>query len=64
MKWTDVNDIAIELEEKFPDQDLLKINFVWLRDQVIELADFDDDPHRSSERVLEAIQQAWMDERC
>ena len=62
MKWTDVNDIAIELSEAHPEQDPLKINFVDLRNWVMALPDFNDDPKHSGEKVLEAIQQAWIDE--
>jgi FeS assembly protein IscX len=62
MKWTDINDIAIELSEVHPEQDPLKINFVDLRDWVMALPGFDDEPNRSGEKILEAIQQAWIDE--
>ena len=62
MKWTDVQDIAIELADNHPDSDPLTINFVDLRDMVMALADFDDDPSRCGERVLEAIQAAWIEE--
>jgi FeS assembly protein IscX len=62
MKWTDSRDIAIALLEKFPDQDPKAINFVDLRNWVTGLADFDDDPKRSGEKILEAIQMAWIDE--
>ncbi|GAA0213198.1 MULTISPECIES: Fe-S cluster assembly protein IscX [Kangiella] len=62
LKWTDSLDIAIELYEKFPEQDPLRINFVDLRNKVLELEDFDDDPERSGERILEAIQAAWIEE--
>ena len=62
MKWTDINDIAIELSEAHPDQDPLKVNFVDLRDWVMALEDFDDDPKHCGEKILEAIQQAWIDE--
>ncbi|TFH67407.1 Fe-S cluster assembly protein IscX [Gammaproteobacteria bacterium LSUCC0057] len=62
MKWTDVLDIAIELAEQHPEVDPLQINFVDLRNWVIALEEFDDDPQRSGEKVLEAIQQAWIDE--
>jgi len=62
MKWTDINDIAIELSEAHPDIDPLKINFVDLRSWVMALPDFNDDPKHSGEKVLEAIQQAWIDE--
>jgi len=62
MKWTDINDIAIELSEAHPAVDPLKINFVDLRNWVLVLPDFNDDPKHSGEKVLEAIQQAWIDE--
>ena len=62
LKWTDSLDIAIELYEKYPEQDPTRINFVDLRNKVLELEDFDDDPQRSGERILEAIQAAWIEE--
>lgn len=62
MKWTDINDLAIELSEAHPDVDPLKINFVDLMNWVIALPDFDDDAKHCGERILEAIQQAWIDE--
>ncbi len=62
MKWTDVQAIAIELVEAHPDIDPRHVRFTELRRWVIELPDFDDDPARSGEKVLEAIQQAWIDE--
>jgi FeS assembly protein IscX len=62
MKWTDSRDIAIALQEKFPDQDPKAVNFVDLRNWVLELPTFDDDPKRSGEKILEAIQMAWIDE--
>ena len=62
MKWTDINDIAIELSDARPDTDPLKVNFVDLRDWVMALEDFDDDPKHCGEKILEAIQQAWIDE--
>ncbi len=62
MKWTDINDIAIELADARPDADPLKVNFVDLRNWVLELPGFDDEPNRCGEKILEAIQQAWIDE--
>ena len=62
MKWTDINDIAIELSDARPEADPLKVNFVDLRDWVLALPGFDDDPKHSGEKILEAIQQAWIDE--
>jgi len=63
LKWTDSLDIAIELDEKYPDVDPLRVNFVDLRKWVLELAEFDDEPEHSGEKILEAIQMAWIEER-
>ena len=62
MKWTDVEEIAIQLSDAHPDVDPLKVNFVDLMRWVMALPEFDDDPARCGERILEAIQQAWIDE--
>ncbi|MEZ5539649.1 MAG: Fe-S cluster assembly protein IscX [Pseudomonadales bacterium] len=62
MKWTDVQDIAIELADTQKEIDPRYVNFVTLRDLVLALPDFNDDPERCGEKVLEAIQAAWMDE--
>ncbi|NMG35186.1 Fe-S cluster assembly protein IscX [Azoarcus sp. TTM-91] len=62
MKWTDVQEIAIQLTDAHPDADPSRINFVDLMNWVMALPEFDDDPKRCGERILEAIQQAWMDE--
>ena len=62
MKWTDIYDIAIELADAYPDTDPQYINFVDLRNRIIELSDFNDDPDRSGEKILEAIQAAWIAE--
>jgi FeS assembly protein IscX len=62
MKWIDTREIAIALAEKFPDQDPTRVNFVDLRAWVLALEGFDDDPKRSGEKVLEAIQSAWIEE--
>ena len=63
LKWTDVLDIAIELDEQHPEVDPLAVNFVDLRDWVMQLPEFDDKPEHCGERILEAIQQSWIDER-
>jgi FeS assembly protein IscX len=63
MNWTDTLDIAIELDETHPDVDPLQVNFVDLRTMVLALAGFNDNPERSNERILEAIQMAWIEER-
>lgn len=62
MKWTDITRIAEELHDKFPDTDPLTVRFTDLHNWVCELADFDDDPKRGGEKVLEAIQMAWIEE--
>ncbi|MBN8282676.1 MAG: Fe-S cluster assembly protein IscX [Zoogloea sp.] len=62
MKWTEVQEIAIQLSEAHPDVDPLKLNFVDLMKWVMALPEFDDDPKHCGERVLEAIQQAWIEE--
>ncbi len=62
MKWTDTREIAIALAEKFPDADPERVNFVDLRDWVLALDGFDDDPKRSGEKILEAIQMTWIEE--
>ena len=62
MKWTDTLEIAIALSEAHPGVDLLTVRFTDLFKWVQELDDFDDDPERCGEKVLEAIQMAWIDE--
>ncbi|MFA0810709.1 Fe-S cluster assembly protein IscX [Microbulbifer epialgicus] len=63
MKWTDIHDIAIELCDTHEDVDPLTVNFVDLRNWVMALPGFDDDPNRCGEKILEAIQAAWIEER-
>ncbi len=63
MRWTDVREIAIALAEKYPGVDPLSVRFTDLHRWVRELPGFSDDPERSNEKVLEAIQMAWLDER-
>ncbi len=62
MKWTDVNDIAIELCEAHPEVDPLSVRFTDLREWVMALEGFDDEAERCGEKILEAIQMAWLDE--
>ena len=64
MQWTDINDIAIEVLEAHSEVDPLSVNFVDLRDWVLALPDFEDDPRHCGEKILEAIQAAWMEERA
>jgi len=63
LKWTNIEDIAIELLEKMPDIDPLTVRFTDLHRYVCELEDFADDPKASNEAKLEAIQMAWLEER-
>ena len=63
MKWGDIIDIAIALEEAHPQADNVNLRFTDLHAWVCALADFDDDPNKSDEKILEAIQMAWIDER-
>lgn len=62
MKWTDVTAIAEALYEKYPDVDPASVRFVDLHNWVVELDGFNDDRARGGERVLEAIQAAWIEE--
>lgn len=63
LTWDDAEDIGIELYDKFPDVDPLTVRFTDLRQWVIELGAFADDPNKSTEAKLEAIQMAWHEER-
>ena len=63
MKWTDVLDIAIALEEAHPDADNVNLRFTDMHAWVCALPEFADDPQKSNEKILEAIQMAWIDER-
>ena len=62
MKWTDTREIAIALASAHPDVNPQYVRFTDLHRWVCELADFHDDPNRSSEKILEAIQMTWIDE--
>jgi FeS assembly protein IscX len=62
MKWTDTYDIAAALADAHPDVDPAQVRFTALCDMVLALPGFDDDPKRCGEKILEAIQQAWIDE--
>ena len=62
MKWIDTREIAIALAEAHPGVDPERVNFVDLRNWVAALPGFDDDPKRSGEKILEAIQGAWIEE--
>lgn len=62
LKWIDSLDIAIELEDAHPEVDPQYVRFTDLHDWVMALDKFDDDPEHSGEKILEAIQMAWIDE--
>lgn len=62
LKWSDVQELAIALSDAHPDVDPRYVRFTDLRAWVLALPAFDDDPERSGEKVLEAIQMAWIDE--
>ena len=62
MKWTDASEIAEALYDAHPDVKPLEVRFTDLHQWVCELEDFDDDPDKSNEGILEAIQMAWLDE--
>jgi FeS assembly protein IscX len=62
MKWTDTIRIAEALYDKHPDIDPLTVRFTDLHRWVMELEGFSDDPNHSGEKILEAIQMAWIDE--
>jgi len=62
MKWSDTLDIAIALAEKFPQVDPKAVRFTDLYEWILKLDGFSDDPKRCGEKILEAIQMAWIDE--
>lgn len=62
LKWTDVLEIAIQLADSKPEVDPRYVNFVDLHGWVMALPEFADDPQRGGEKVLEAIQAAWIEE--
>jgi FeS assembly protein IscX len=63
LKWTDSLEIAIQLDEAHPDVDPQYIRFTDLHQWVCDLQEFDDDPEASNEKILEAIQMNWLEER-
>lgn len=63
MKWGDIREIAIELDEAHPDVDPQFIRFTDLHAWILALEGFDDDPEKSSEGILEGIQMTWIDEK-
>ncbi len=63
LKWTDSLDIAIELDDKYPDIDPQHIRFTDLHKWICELDNFEDDPEKSNEKILEAIEMYWIEEK-
>ena len=63
LKWTDSLDIAIALDETHPDVDPKYVRFTDLYDWILALDDFDDNPDHCGEKILEAVQTAWIEER-
>ncbi len=63
LNWIDTLDIAIELDETHPDVDPQYVRFTDLHQWVCELESFDDQPDKSNEKILEAIQMAWIEEK-
>lgn len=63
LKWLDIQEIVNELDEQHPEVDPLRLNFKELYDWIVTLENFSDDPTRCNERILEAVQQAWIDEK-
>ena len=62
MKWTDAEDLGIALAEAHPDVDPLTVRFTQMREWILQIDGFDDDPKASNEPKLEAIQMAWYEE--
>ena len=63
LKWTDTFEIAVALEEKFPEIDNINLRFTDLHRWILDLDGFEDDPNKSNEKILESIQMAWIEER-
>lgn len=63
LNWTDSLEVAIALDEKYPDIDPQYVRFTDLHDWIMELEDFEGEPDKSGEKILEAVQMAWIEER-
>jgi len=63
LKWVDTLELTLALIDKYPQQDPSKIRFTDLQEWILALDEFSDDPKRCSERILEAVQQCWIDEQ-
>lgn len=64
LAWTDIHQIAQSLSDQYPEVDPLSVRFTDLRKWILMLPHFSDDPNRSNEAILEAIQMAWLEERA
>ena len=62
MRWTDTQEIADNLYDAMPEIDPKTVRFTDLRQWILDLKDFDDDPNKCGERILEAVQLAWIEE--
>ncbi len=62
MRWVDIEDIVIALEEKYPNEDVMNIRFTKLKEMVMTLQGFNDNPSYCNEKILEAIQSMWIEE--
>ena len=62
LKWTDSQEIALALADEKTEVDPRTVNFMDLRNWVLALPEFEDDPNRCGEKILEAIQSAWIEE--
>ncbi len=62
MKWTDAEQVGLALLDEHPGVNPLTVRFTDLRQWVLQLEGFDDDPQLSNESRLEGIQMAWYDE--
>lgn len=62
LTWLDSQELALALMDLYPQQDPMQLHFVELREWILNLEDFDDDPNHCSERILEAVQQCWIEE--
>jgi len=63
LKWTDIQELALQLSDRYPELDPRYVKFTDLYQWVLALEEFEDDPQRCGEKILEAIQQAWIEEK-
>jgi FeS assembly protein IscX len=62
LTWQDTEDLAIRLVEEHPETDPLTVRFTDMHAWIVALPNFKDDPKKSNEKILEAIQMAWHEE--